>query len=47
MTSQVAGSTSNTVSCDDGSGDTDGGDVSLTLDDQQPKTLICTIVIDP
>jgi hypothetical protein len=47
VTSQVTGGTSNTVTCDNGSADSDGGNVSLTINDQEPQTLVCTIVIDP
>jgi hypothetical protein len=45
--SQVDGGTSSTVECDDGSSAGPGGDFSLDLDDLQPTTLVCTIVIDP
>ena len=45
--SQIAGGTSSTISCDDGSSSGPGDDISLALTDQQPKTLVCTILIDP
>jgi hypothetical protein len=45
--SQVPGGTSSTISCDDGSSAAAGDDISLSITDAQPKTLVCTIVIDP
>lgn len=45
--SQVPGGTSSTISCDDGSSAAAGDDISLNITDAQPKTLVCTIVIDP
>ncbi|MGH2651162.1 MAG: hypothetical protein ACRDHK_08140, partial [Actinomycetota bacterium] len=44
--SQVAGGTSSTIDCVlDTAGP--GDDVSLTLSDLEPQTVVCTIVIDP
>ncbi len=46
--SQVDGGTASTIDCGDGPVGTDpDGDGSLTLEDLQPQTVICTIVIDP
>jgi Prealbumin-like fold domain len=44
--SLVPGGTSSTIDCD-GTSAGPGDDVSLTLDDQEPGTITCTIVIDP
>jgi hypothetical protein len=44
--SLVPGGTSSTIDCVSASAGP-GDDVSLTLDDQEPGTITCTIVIDP
>jgi hypothetical protein len=46
--SQVAGGTSSTVDCDNDALDAGpADDLSVTVNDQQPQTIHCTIVIDP
>ncbi len=49
--SQVAGGTSSTIECKEGSDVVGsagpGDDITLPLDDLQPVTLVCAIVIDP
>jgi Prealbumin-like fold domain len=48
--SQIDGGTASTINCDNGdSASTDPvtGDGSLDIDDLEPTTLVCTIVIDP
>jgi hypothetical protein len=48
VTSQVTGGTSNTVDCTGTNlDDVDGGNVTASVDNLEPQTITCTIVIDP